>query len=222
MLLKIWTMRPGKEFWMRSAEKGGYHSCPFPLSRSHISPRCLRQSLGLSGQPLLEKRFSALDRKDDVIMDLPCTVVPFSNSAFIVHPCSITRRPCSKLQGTLKLDQEGAALSYSMNASSVRCAEALTSFSPATTSRHRRPSRPPTLPAHALRNRRRSHLSWNEYAVRVQKPLHVLHEVEGHGVRRLVEELLAFETDPIFSRDSNPCFQGKSHSRAAQATTYRA
>src|SRR5208337_5416608 len=30
---------------------------------------------------------------------------PFSDSAFIVHPCSITRRPCSKLQGTLKLDR---------------------------------------------------------------------------------------------------------------------
>ena len=101
-------------------------------------------------------------------------------------------------------------MSYSMNGSSVRCAEALTSFSPATTSRHRRPSRPPTLPAHALRNRRRSHLSWNEYAVRVQKPLHVLHEVEGDVVRRLAEELLAFETDSIFSRDSNPrVFKGR-------------
>jgi hypothetical protein len=39
-----------------------------------------------------------------VIMNLPRTVVPFSDSAFIVHPCSITRRPCSKLQGTLKLE----------------------------------------------------------------------------------------------------------------------
>gem|GEM_PF-3668819 len=41
----------------------------------------------------VKKRFPVLDREDDVIMNLPCTVVPFSDGAFIVHPCSITRPP---------------------------------------------------------------------------------------------------------------------------------
>ena len=55
----------------------------------------------------IEKGFSVLDGEDDVIMNLPRTVVSFSDSAFIVHPRSITKTPCSKLQGTFKLDQRG-------------------------------------------------------------------------------------------------------------------
>ena len=54
----------------------------------------------------VEKRFPVLDRENDVIMNLPCTMVPFPDSAFIVHPCSITKTPCSKLQGTFKLELE--------------------------------------------------------------------------------------------------------------------
>jgi len=53
----------------------------------------------------VEKGFPVLDRKNDVIMNLPCTMVPFPDSAFIVHLCSITKTPCSKLQGTLKLER---------------------------------------------------------------------------------------------------------------------
>ena len=52
----------------------------------------------------VEKGSPVLDRENDVIMNLPCTVVPFFDSPFIVHLCSITKSPCSKLQGTLKLD----------------------------------------------------------------------------------------------------------------------
>jgi hypothetical protein len=40
-----------------------------------------------------------------VVMNLPRTMVPFSNSAFRIHPVSITTCPCSKLQGTLKLEK---------------------------------------------------------------------------------------------------------------------
>ena len=50
----------------------------------------------------IEKGFSVLDGEDDVIMNLPRTVVSFSDSAFIVHSRSITKTPCSKLQGTFK------------------------------------------------------------------------------------------------------------------------
>jgi hypothetical protein len=28
-----------------------------------------------------------------VVMNLPCTMVPFFNPTFIVHPCSITKFP---------------------------------------------------------------------------------------------------------------------------------
>ena len=38
----------------------------------------------------VEKGFSVLDREDDVIMNLPCAMVPFSNSVFTVHLTSIT------------------------------------------------------------------------------------------------------------------------------------
>ena len=41
----------------------------------------------------IEKGFPVLNRKDDVIMNLPCTMVSFSNCAFIVHLFSITRPP---------------------------------------------------------------------------------------------------------------------------------
>jgi hypothetical protein len=42
-----------------------------------------------------------------MVMNLPRTVVPFSDSTFSVHLLSITktRHPCSKLQGTFKLDR---------------------------------------------------------------------------------------------------------------------
>jgi hypothetical protein len=39
-----------------------------------------------------------------VVMNLPCTVVPFSDFTFVIHLCSITKTPCSKLQGTFKLE----------------------------------------------------------------------------------------------------------------------
>jgi hypothetical protein len=52
----------------------------------------------------IEKGFPVLNREDDVIMNLPRTVVSFSDSAFIIHPRSITKTPCSKLQGTFKFD----------------------------------------------------------------------------------------------------------------------
>jgi hypothetical protein len=38
-----------------------------------------------------------------VVMNLPCTMVPFFNPTFIVHPCSITKTPCSKLQGVFQV-----------------------------------------------------------------------------------------------------------------------
>ena len=41
----------------------------------------------------VQKRFPVLDRKDDMVMNLPCTMVPFPNSAFIVHLISITKAP---------------------------------------------------------------------------------------------------------------------------------
>jgi len=41
----------------------------------------------------IEKGFSVLNREDDVIMNLPCTVVSFSDSAFSVHLPSITGPP---------------------------------------------------------------------------------------------------------------------------------
>ena len=41
----------------------------------------------------VEKGFPILDREDDVIMNLPCAVVPFSDSTFIIHLPSITRPP---------------------------------------------------------------------------------------------------------------------------------
>jgi hypothetical protein len=41
-----------------------------------------------------------------MVMNLPCTMVPFSDGTFIIHFNSITktRRPCSKLQGTFMLE----------------------------------------------------------------------------------------------------------------------
>ena len=59
----------------------------------------------------VEEGFSILDREDEVIMNLPCTVVSFSDSAFSIHLCSITKAPCSKLQGTFKFDEDIAAIS---------------------------------------------------------------------------------------------------------------
>ena len=56
----------------------------------------------------VKKGFPVLDGENDVIMNLPCTMVPFSDSTFIVHLCSITKTPCSKLQGTFKLDTSTA------------------------------------------------------------------------------------------------------------------
>jgi len=41
----------------------------------------------------VEKGFPVLNREDDVIMNLPCTMVPFSNRAFIVHRTSIPGPP---------------------------------------------------------------------------------------------------------------------------------
>ncbi len=55
----------------------------------------------------VEKRFPVLDRKNNMVMNLPCTMVPFSDSAFIIHPYSITKTPCSELQGTFKLEDIG-------------------------------------------------------------------------------------------------------------------
>ena len=40
----------------------------------------------------VEKGFPILDRENDMVMNLPCTMVPFANSAFIVHPTSITKK----------------------------------------------------------------------------------------------------------------------------------
>lgn len=54
----------------------------------------------------IEEGLPVLHGKHDMVMNLPCTMVSFSDSTFIIHPNSITktRRPCSKLQGTFKLD----------------------------------------------------------------------------------------------------------------------
>jgi hypothetical protein len=57
----------------------------------------------------IEEGFPVLHGKHDMVMNLPCTMVSFSDSTFIIHPNSITktRRPCSKLQGTFKLECHG-------------------------------------------------------------------------------------------------------------------
>lgn len=47
----------------------------------------------------VEEGFSVLDREDDVIMNLPRTVVPFSDTAFTVHLPSITRPPVASYRG---------------------------------------------------------------------------------------------------------------------------
>ena len=52
----------------------------------------------------VKKGFPILHGENDMVMNLPCTVVPFPDSTFIVHPRSITKTPCSKLQGILKLN----------------------------------------------------------------------------------------------------------------------
>jgi hypothetical protein len=54
----------------------------------------------------IQQRFPVLHGKHDMVMNLPCTMVSFSDSAFMIHLNSITktRRPCSKLQGTFKLE----------------------------------------------------------------------------------------------------------------------
>jgi hypothetical protein len=41
----------------------------------------------------IEKGFPVFNREDDVIMNQPCTLVPFLNRAFIVHLVTITRLP---------------------------------------------------------------------------------------------------------------------------------
>jgi hypothetical protein len=52
----------------------------------------------------VKKGFPVLDREDNVVMNLPSAMISFSNRASSVHPLSITTNPCSKLQGTFKLD----------------------------------------------------------------------------------------------------------------------
>jgi hypothetical protein len=52
----------------------------------------------------IEEGFPVLNRENNMVMNLPCTMVSFSNRAIRVHPLSITTNPCSKLQGTFKLD----------------------------------------------------------------------------------------------------------------------
>ena len=94
----------GGELGMRSAEKVDMilvHAHRFDLN--FISLFYARSRLSDYAHNLfVEKGFPVLDREDDVVMNLPGTVVSFSNPAFIVHLCSITKTPCSKLQGTLK------------------------------------------------------------------------------------------------------------------------
>jgi hypothetical protein len=41
----------------------------------------------------VKKRLPILDGEDDVVMNLPCTMVSFSNRVFSVHPLSIKTNP---------------------------------------------------------------------------------------------------------------------------------
>lgn len=56
----------------------------------------------------IEEGFPVLNRENNMVMNLPCTMVSFSNRAIRVHPLSITTNPCSKLQGTFKLERLSA------------------------------------------------------------------------------------------------------------------
>ncbi|HAR94495.1 MAG TPA: hypothetical protein DCR97_00800 [Deltaproteobacteria bacterium] len=75
------------------------------LTLTKIHSKLTRLGLETTYSNLVKKRFSVLDREDDVVMNLPRTMVPFSNGAFRIHPVSITTCPCSKLQGTLKFER---------------------------------------------------------------------------------------------------------------------
>ena len=84
----------GGEFWMGSAEEVDVilvHSHRLYLDLVSL----LYAYRSFSDYPddlFVEKRLPVLDGEDDVVMNLPRAVVPFSDSAFIVHPCSITKQ----------------------------------------------------------------------------------------------------------------------------------
>lgn len=94
------------DFGVRSAEKVDMvlihaHGLDFDLVSFLYTHRSF---LDYPNYLFVKKRFSVLDREDNVVMNLPRTMVPFSNSAFRIHPVSITTCPCSKLQGTVELE----------------------------------------------------------------------------------------------------------------------
>ena len=60
----------------------------------------------------VEKGFPVLDREDDMIMNLPRTVVSFSDSAFSVHLFSITRPPVAIATGSLITGKNMLLLPY--------------------------------------------------------------------------------------------------------------
>lgn len=90
-------MRSTKKVDMIHVRAYHFHLDPIPLPHAHIRFSDYPDSL------FIEKGFPVLNRKDHVIIDLPCPEAPFSDSAFTIHLPSTTRPPCSKLQETLKL-----------------------------------------------------------------------------------------------------------------------
>jgi hypothetical protein len=54
----------------------------------------------------VQERFPVFHREQDMVMNLPCTMVSCVNSSFSIHPVSITTIACSKLQGIFKLNRD--------------------------------------------------------------------------------------------------------------------